>query len=103
MNELTASYIENPQDPERSLPLTLAHLWTIAEQKRATQSAGASITDQMILAEKYFAESNRLDPSDSRILGWLGSIRQGLGTIHKDQRMIREGFFMAQDGLKSSR
>lgn len=90
---LTAAYLENPNDPRLALLLAHTHLWRIAERARL-DSVPPGITDHMILADRYFAEARRLAPDDDRIPGWLGSTRLALGTIHRDERLRREGYFM---------
>lgn len=75
---LTAAYLENPRQPEISLLLAHAHLWTIAERFR-NQDLDPRITDHAILAERYFTEAHRLNPEDHRIPGWLGGVKLALG------------------------
>jgi hypothetical protein len=97
---LTAAYLENPRQPEISLLLAHAHLWTIAERAR-NQELDPRITDHAILAEKYFTEAYRLNPEDHRIPGWLGGVKLALGQIHQDERPTREGYFMLHDAIRS--
>lgn len=96
---LTAAYLENPRNPDISLLLAHAHLWTIAERFRLSES-DPRITDHAILAETYFAEASRLNPEDHRIPGWLGGIKLALGQIHQDERLTREGYFMLHDAIR---
>jgi hypothetical protein len=96
---LTAAYLENPRNPETSLLLAHAHLWTIAERFRLAES-DPRITDHAILADKYFAEAHKLNPDDHRIIGWLGGVKLALGQIHQDERMTREGYFMLHDAVR---
>jgi len=95
---LTAAYLENPRQPEISLLLAHAHLWTIAERAR-NQELDPRITDHAILAERYFSEAHRLNPEDHRIPGWLGGVKLALGQIHQDERLTREGYFMLHDAI----
>jgi hypothetical protein len=95
---LAAAYLENPRQPEISLLLAHAHLWTIAERAR-NQELDPRITDHAILAEKYFTEAYRLSPEDHRIPGWLGGVKLALGQIHQDERLTREGYFMLHDAI----
>nr|MBI3614027.1 hypothetical protein [Nitrospirota bacterium] len=97
---LTAAYLENPRNPEISLLLAHAHLWTIAERARL-QELPPGITDHAILAEKYFAEASRLNPDDHRIPGWLGGVKLALGQIHRDEQLTREGYFMLHDAIQA--
>lgn len=97
---LTAAYLENPRNPEVSLLLAHAHLWTIAERRRVAER-DPRITDHAVLAEKYFGEAARLSPNDHRIAGWLGGVKLALGQIHQDERLTREGYFMLHDAIRA--
>lgn len=99
IRQLTAAYLEDPRDPEVTLLLAHAHLWRIAESGRQ-KDPGPTITDDMILAEKFFEQALHLRPRDYRILGWLGSARMALGSIHQDERLTREGYFMLQESVE---
>lgn len=96
---LTAAYLENPRDPQVSLLLAHAHLWKIAERARLAE-VSPGITDEAILAERYFTEAHRLTPDD-RIPGWLGGTKLALGQIHQDERLTREGYFMLQGAIRA--
>jgi hypothetical protein len=96
---LTAAYLENPRQPEITLLLAHAHLWTIAERVRLPE-IDPRITDHAILAERYFLEAHRLNREDHRILGWLGGIRLALGSIHADERLTREGYYLLHDAIR---
>lgn len=97
---LTAAYLENPRNPDVSLLLAHAHLWTIAERRRMPEQ-DPGITDHALLAEKYFTEAARLNPGDRRIPGWLGGVKLALGQIHQDERLTREGYFMLHDAIRA--
>lgn len=97
---LTAAYLENPRQPEISLLLAHAHLWTIAERSR-NEALDPQITDHALLAEKYFTEAFRLNPTDHRIPGWLGGVKLALGQIHQNERLTREGYFMLHDAIRA--
>lgn len=96
---LTAAYLENPRDWEVSFLLGMAHLWKIAERKREATS-DPRITDHMILADKYLSEARRVNPRDFRIPGFEGSVKMALGSIHQDERIKREGYFILRDGMR---
>lgn len=96
---LTAAYLENPRQPEIALLLAHAHLWRIAERFRDPDT-DPRITDHAILAERYFVEAHRLNRDDHRILGWLGGIRLAMGSIHADERLTREGYYLLHDAIR---
>src|SRR5712692_8696086 len=95
---LTAAYLQNPRDPDITLLLGHAHLWRIAERSRASQIR-ATITDELILAERYLSEASRLRPDDHRIEGWLGTLDLSLATIHADDALKGRGYALLQEGI----
>jgi hypothetical protein len=98
---LTAAYLENPNDPRLALLLAHTHLWKVSERARLSP-VPPEITDHLILAERYFAEARQLAPDDDRIPGWLGSVKLALGTIHRDERVTREGYFMVKEAAATT-
>ena len=98
---LTAAYLENPADPEISLLLAHAHLWTLSERSRVGEAVGPGITDHAVLAEHYFGEAAVLAPGDDRIPGWQGGVRLALGSIHEDERTTREGYFQLREAART--
>jgi hypothetical protein len=96
---LTAAYLENPRDPSVAFLLGMSHLWRVAERFREARQ-DPTITDQLILADKYLSEARRLDPKDFRIPGFEGSVKMALGSIHQDEALKREGYFILKDGMR---
>jgi hypothetical protein len=96
---LTAAYLENPRDPTVSFLLGMAHLWRVAERFRLPKQ-DPTITDDLILADKYLTEAHRLAPDDFRIPGFEGSVKMALGTVHQDEALKREGYFILREGMK---
>jgi hypothetical protein len=67
-------------------------VWRLSEHARLdTQTA--TITDELVLARKYFSEAVRLTPDDARIQGFLASVELGEGTIHGDETLKRRRYF----------
>jgi hypothetical protein len=97
---LTAAYLQNPRDPSVSFQLGMAHLWKVAERFRESKQE-PTITDDLILAEKYLSEARKLDPKDFRIPGFEGSVKMALGSIHQDEALKREGYFLLKDGTRA--
>src|SRR5262249_15248182 len=87
---LTAAYLESPRDPSIAFLLGMSHLWRVAERFREERQ-DPTITDHLILADKYLSEAHRLDPKDFRIPGFEGSVKMALGSIHQDEALKREG------------
>ena len=95
---LTAAYLEQPRDPKLPLLLAHTHLWKLSERAR-TDGRDPRITEHAILAEKYFAEAQALNPEDARILGWLGPVRITLGAIDQREKQVRRGYFDTLEGV----
>ena len=96
---LTAAYLENPKQPEITLLLAHAHLWTIAERSRLPE-LDPRITEHAILAERYFLIAHRLNRNDDRILGLLGGVQLALGSINHDERQTRQGYYLLHDAIR---
>src|SRR5215813_5803936 len=97
---LTAAYLQNPRDPSVSFLLGMAHLWKVAERFRESKQE-PTITDDLILADKYLSEARKLDPKDFRIPGFEGSVKMALGSIHQDEALKRQGYFILKDGTRA--
>ena len=97
---LTAAYLKAPADPTLALYVAHAHFWRVTERVREP-SPRPTLTDDLLVAQAYFVEAQKLAPEDHRILGWLGGVRMALGKIHADERMVRDGYFTLQDGVSA--
>ena len=96
---LMAAYLENPNDPQITLLLAHSHLWTIAESSRIKKQ-NPLISDQLILADKYFKKAYQLNPRDYRIPSWLGGAQFSLGGIHQEETLAFEGYAMLQNAIR---
>ena len=74
------------------------HIWRLGERARH-QPVRPEITDDAVLARKYFEEAVRLDPKEARYLGFYASLLMAEGTIHKDEKMVRRGYFTMKDAV----
>ena len=82
---LTAAYLATPNDPVTAAHLAWLHNWRTAERARR-DPVPATITDDIILARRYFEEAVALNPSDPRTLGFLAGHRLAEGSMHHDER-----------------
>ena len=102
LNALTAAYLENPRDAQTAAHIGFSHIWRLSEHARLdTQSA--TITDELVLARKYFSEAVRLAPNDERFKGFLASMELAEGSVHDDEKLKRRGYFdlmKAKDGWR---
>ena len=91
LDALTAAYVENPRDAQTAAHIGFSHVWRLSEHARLdTQSA--TITDELVLARKYFFEAVRLAPDDERFRGFLASMELGEGSVHVDEKLQRRGY-----------
>jgi hypothetical protein len=98
LDVLTAAYLETPTDPVTAAHIAWLHNWRMAERVRLP-AVPATITDDVMLARRYFEEARRLNPSDARVLAFLAGHTVAEGTLHKDERMIRRGYYMLVDAI----
>jgi hypothetical protein len=95
---LTGAYLADPTDSVTAAHIGFLHIWQLAERTRL-HPIPPTITDQAVLARKYFQESVSLNRSDARMLGFLGTSMLGEGAIHHDERLVREGYYTLQDAI----
>jgi hypothetical protein len=98
LEALTAAYLAAPDDPKTAGHIAWLHNWRVAERSRLP-SVPATITDDTMLARRYFQEAVNLDPSDARALGFLAGHTLAEGALHADERLTREGYFMMLDAI----
>jgi len=100
LNALTAAYLENPNDAITAAHIGWMHVWRLSERARMAEIA-ATTTDHAMLSRRYFEEAVRLNPADARYLGFYASMLLAEGEIHKDERLIRTGYFKLLDSIKA--
>jgi hypothetical protein len=98
LEALTAAYLENPSDAKTASHIGWLHIWRLAEKARLA-APPPTITDDAVLARKYFQEAVSLDPSDPRTLGFLASALLAEGEIHREPGLQREGYFMLKRAI----
>ncbi len=97
---LTAAYLKDPNDAKTAAHIAWLHNWRVAERARIASPA-ATITDNTFVARRYFEEAVKLDPSDARYLGFLAGHTMAEGSLHKDERLTRKGYFMMLDAINA--
>jgi len=97
---LTRAYLQTPNDTVTAAHIGWLHIWRISERNRLG-SVPATITDDMMLARRYFKEAVTLDPSEARYLGFLAATTLAEGDLHKDEKLTREGYFMLLESIKA--
>lgn len=99
LNALTAAYLENPNDAITAAHIGWMHVWRLSERVRMAEIP-ATITDHAILSRRYFEEAVRLNPMESRYLGFYASMLLTEGAIHKDEKLTRKGYFTLLNAIK---
>jgi hypothetical protein len=100
LTALKGAYLANPNDAVTAAHIGWMHIWRLGE--RARQPAlRPEITDDAVLARKYFEEAVRLHPGEARYLGFYASLLMAEGTIHKDEKMVRRGFYTMKDAVSA--
>ena len=100
VDALTGAYLANPNDAVTAAHIGWMHIWRLAESARLDR-VPPTITHDAILARRYFQEAVQLDPKEARYLGFLASATMTEGSIHKDERLTRRGYFLMQDAVKA--
>ncbi|HSL51723.1 MAG TPA: hypothetical protein VK878_21860 [Candidatus Deferrimicrobiaceae bacterium] len=98
LTAVKAAYLENPHDAVTAAHVGWLHTWRLAERARQA-SQRPDITDDAVLARKYFEEAVRLDPREARYLGFYAGLLMAEGTIHKDEKLVRRGFYAMKDAI----
>jgi hypothetical protein len=86
----TAAYLADPGDALTAAHVGWLHIWRLAENGRA-ERRGPTITDDAILARRYFEEAVALQPDDARFQGFLAAAQLAEGAIHRDPALTRRG------------
>jgi hypothetical protein len=59
----------------------------------------STITDDAVLARRYFQEAVNSNPHEPRYLGFLAASTLAEGSIHKDGKVIRRGCYLMLDAI----
>jgi hypothetical protein len=97
---LTAVYLDTPTDAVTAAHIAWLHNWRGTERARM-DSVSPAITDDILLARRYFAEAVSLDPTDARYLGFLAGMTLAEGKIHQDEKLTRRGYFLLLDAIEA--
>ncbi|QNJ99738.1 hypothetical protein [Dyella telluris] len=95
----TAAYLRNPTDPVTAAHVGWLHMWRLSERRRLEQ-APATITDDAVLARKYFQKAVDLAPDDARYRGFLASAMLAEAQIDRDAALRDQGAAVMQQAVK---
>lgn len=96
----TAAYLADPGDALTAAHVGWLHIWRLAESGRLEHRL-PTITDDAILARRYFEEAVALDPRDPRFAGFLAAAQLAEGGIHRDPALLRRGDATMQAAVKA--
>jgi hypothetical protein len=86
----TAAYLATPTDAVTAAHVGWLHMWRLGERAR-TPRATPTITDDAVLARKYFARAVALDPHEPRYAGFLAAAELSEAALDRDPALAREG------------
>ena len=96
---LQAAFLQNPADAQTAAHVGFLHAWRIAERSRMAQNSPL-ITDDAILARRYFDQSESHAPSyDARIHGFDAVFRMIEGDIHRDPELWADGLRHGREAI----
>jgi hypothetical protein len=95
---LTVEYLKTPADAITAAHIAWLHAWRAAEASRKA-SVPPTITDDIVLARKYFQKALALNPTEARYLGFLASMTLAEGAIDKDEAELRRGSAMLREAI----
>ena len=96
---MTGAYLKDPSDSITASHVAWLHIWRISERTRLEDKVPATITDDMVLARKYFLEASALNPADPRLFGFLAGTTLQEGTLDQDEKRIRQGYYLLRDAI----
>lgn len=95
---LTAAYLKNPNDSKLAAHIGFLHIWKITEYQRLKKQ-DPLITNEIILANKYFSDALQLDPNNPIYKGFLGDTELIEGQVFKDERQQIRGYFRLKEAI----
>jgi hypothetical protein len=98
LRAVKGAYLQTPGDAVTAAHVGFLHIWRVAERARQ-QLSSPNVTDDIVLARKYFQEAVALHPGEARYQGFLASAMLAEGSIHKDEKLTRQGWFTMLDAV----
>ena len=79
-------YLQAPTDAETAAHIGFLHTWRLSERARPATTP-ASITDDAVLARRYFDEAVALNPAEARYRGFQAGLVLAEASIHQDEKL----------------
>ncbi|KTD08048.1 hypothetical protein [Legionella jamestowniensis] len=95
---LMAAYLQNPNDEKLAAYIGFLHIWKITERQRLPKETPL-ITNEIILAKKYFSDALQLNPDMPIYEGFLGDSELIEGKIFHDKREEVRGYFRLKHAI----
>jgi hypothetical protein len=96
----TRAYLADPRDALTAAHVGWLHMWRVGERARLTPPP-ASITDDALLARRYFAEAVALEPGEARFQGFLAAATLADASVNQNGRLSVHGYFELRDAIKA--
>jgi hypothetical protein len=96
--KLETALIANPNDLITTTHLGFVQSWAFAERQRLNQPQTNTI-EHIIIARKFFEESNLMNPHDMRVLGFFADLTLAEGTILNNKKEQVKGFFIGKKAI----
>jgi hypothetical protein len=98
LQTLTGAYLQDPSDAVTAAHVGWLHMWRFVESSRL-EHVGPTITDEALLARQYFQQAIALNPAEARYLGFLAAATLAAGSINRDERETRRGYYELLDSI----
>ncbi len=100
LEAVKGAYLQAPDDPTTAAHVGFLHVWRIAERARLSTMT-PSVTDDSVLARRYFSEAVALHPTEARYQGFLATTMLAEASIHKDEKLRRRGYYAMLDAVNA--
>ena len=94
----TGAYLRNPNDAVTAAHVGWLHMWRVSERIR-NQQVPPTITDDVVLARKYFQRAVDLAPDDARYRGFLASAILAEAQLDRDGTLSAHGAEVMQKSI----
>ena len=98
LDTLAGAYLQDPSDAVTAAHVAWLHMWRFVESSRL-EHVGPTITDEALLAQQYFQQAVALNPGEARYLGFLAAATLAAGSINRDERETRRGYYELLDSI----
>jgi hypothetical protein len=100
LEAVKGAYLQTPGDAVTAAHVGFLHVWRLAERARL-ETQSPAVTDDAMLARRYFAEAFALNPSEARYQGFLATTMLAEGSIHQDEKLKRRGYYALLDSVSA--